>query len=95
MISLGGGAFINEKIRNYVISHTKSFWLNLNVSTLSERLSGSKKRPLLINNNTKLTLEKIYNERKSIYSLANYKIDCNNLATGSIVSKIIKLYQND
>ena len=95
VISLGGGAFINEKIRNYVISHTKSFWLNLNVSTLSERLSGSKKRPLLINNNTKLTLEKIYNERKSIYSLANYKIDCNNLATGSIVSKIIKLYQND
>ncbi len=95
VISLGGGAFINEKIRNYVISHTKSFWLNLNVTTLSKRLSGSKKRPLLINNNTKLTLEKIYKERKSIYSLANYEIDCNNLATDSIVSKITKLYQND
>jgi len=94
VISLGGGAFMNKKIRDYIISHTKSFWLNVNINLLAKRLNNSKKRPLLINKDARLTLEKIYIERKSTYSLADYKIDCDNLTTGSIVSKIIKIYEN-
>ena len=95
IISLGGGAFMNEKIRDYVISYTKSFWLHIDVNQLAKRLDNSKKRPLLINKNVTLTLEKIYNERKNIYALANHKIDCNNLTTDLIINKIIKLYEND
>ena len=95
IISLGGGAFMNEKIRDYVISYTKSFWLHIDVNQLAKRLDNSKKRPLLINKNVTLTLEKIYNERKNIYALANHKIDCNNLTTNLIINKIIKLYEND
>ena len=86
---------MNAKIRNYVVSQTKSFWLSLDVDQLSKRLDASKKRPLLVDKNIKLTLEKIYKERKKIYSLANFKIDCNNLNTSLIVSKIVKLYKND
>ena len=95
IVSLGGGAFMNIKIRDFVLSNTKSFWLNLNIGLLTKRLINSKKRPLLINKNINMTLEKIYNERKDTYSLANYKIDCNNLTTDLIVKKIIKLYEND
>ena len=95
VISLGGGAFMNSKIRNHVISNTKCFWLNLSVDQLTRRLGDSKKRPLLTDKNIKLTLKKIYDERKNTYSLANYKIDCNNLAADLIVNKIIKLYEND
>ena len=95
IISLGGGAFMNKKIRDYVISYTKSFWLHIDVNQLAKRLDNSKKRPLLINKNVTLTLEKIYNERKNIYALANHKIDCNNLTTDLIINKIIKLYEND
>ena len=86
---------MNKKIRDSVISETKSFWLDLDNVLLEKRLAKSKKRPLLIKKNIKLTLEKIYNERKSTYSLANYKIDCNNLTTVLIVKKIIKLYENN
>ena len=95
VISLGGGAFMNKKIRNHAILHTKSFWLDLSKSALKKRLNYSKKRPLLVNKNIKLTLEKIYNEREKTYSLANYKIDCNNLTTNLIVNKIVKIYEND
>ena len=95
VISLGGGAFMNKKIRDCILSNAKSFWLNINLDLLTKRLNSSKKRPLLINKNTKLTLEKIYQERKSTYSLANYKIDCNNLTSNLIVKKIIKLYENE
>ncbi|MDA9092070.1 shikimate kinase [Pelagibacteraceae bacterium] len=94
VVSLGGGAFMNKKIRDCILSQTKSFWLNININLLTKRLNSSQKRPLLINKDTKLTLEKIYQERRSTYSLANYKIDCNNLKTDLIVKKIIKLYEN-
>ena len=95
VISLGGGAFMNSKIRNHVIANTKCFWLNLNVDQLTRRLGDSKKRPLLTDKNIKLTLKKIYDERKNTYSLANYKIDCNNLSTDLIVKKIVQLYEKD
>ena len=94
IISLGGGALMNTKIKDYVISNTVSFWLDLNTNLLEKRLNTSKQRPLLINKNIGLTIEKIYNERKGTYLLANYKIDCNNLTTDLIVEKIIKLYEN-
>ena len=94
VVSLGGGAFMNKKIRDCILSQTKSFWLNINIDLLTKRLNSSQKRPLLINKDTKFTLEKIYQERRSTYSLANYKIDCNNLKTDLIVKKIIMLYEN-
>ena len=95
IVSLGGGAFMNKKIREYVLSNTKSFWLNINVDLLAKRLGNSKKRPLLKNKDIKSTLEKIYNERRNTYALANYKIDCNNLNRDLIVSKIVKIYENE
>jgi len=96
VISLGGGAFMNVKIRDHIVSNTKSFWLDLDINQLERRLIRSRRRPLLVDKkNIKLTLEKIYKERKRTYSLADYKIDCNNLTTNLIVKKIIKLYENN
>ena len=86
---------MNPKIRDYIILHTKSFWLHLDINLLEKRLVKSKKRPLLINNNVKLDLERIYKKRKNIYALAKYKIDCNNLTADLIKKKIITLYEND
>ena len=95
VISLGGGAFINAKIRNYVILNTKSFWLHLDISLLEQRLINSKRRPLLVSKNIRLDLDKIYKKRVAAYSLAKHKIDCNNLTTSLISKKIITLYEND
>ena len=86
---------MNKKIRDYVILNTKSFWLYLDIDLLEKRLVNSRKRPLLINRNIKIDLKKIYKERKTAYSLANYKIDCNSLTTNLITNKIIALYGND
>jgi len=95
VISLGGGAFMNPKIRDHVLLNSKSFWLDLNPNLLKKRLFKSKKRPLLNNKNIHITLEKIYSERRDTYALANYRIDCNNLTADLITNKIIKLYANN
>ena len=95
VISLGGGAFMNTKIRDCSNLEGKSFWLNLDLDLLEKRLVNSTKRPLLINKNIRLDLNKIYKERKTTYSLANHEVDCNNLTTKLIIKKIIILYEND
>ena len=95
VISLGGGAFMNSKIKKNILFNCKSFWLDLDLKFLKKRLIKSKKRPLLVKKNLEETLEKIYEERKDTYADANYRIDCEKLSTKSITNKIIKIYANN
>ena len=93
LISLGGGGFINEKIRKKTLNECVSIWLNINLDILYKRLKNSKKRPLIFKNN-QVNIDKIFMERKKIYSLANYKINCDNLNVDQVGNKIIRLYEN-
>ena len=95
IIALGGGAFINRKIRNEVLLNNISIWLSVDIGKLSIRVSKSNKRPLL-NENKKSTLkvlEKIYEKRKKIYELANHKIDCDKSSLNKIANDIISIYE--
>ena len=92
IISLGGGAFINDKIRKKILSECISVWLNVNLETIYTRLKNSKKRPLIYKNNQN-NIKKIFMERKKIYSLANHEINCDNLNLNQISKNIIKLYE--
>ena len=51
VISLGGGAFMNNKIRKEVKNSSISFWLDVNINILAQRLKKTRKRPLLFNKN--------------------------------------------
>ena len=92
IISLGGGGFINNQIRKKILSECISVWLNVNLETIYNRLKNSKKRPLIYKNNQK-NIDKIFSERKEIYSLADHEINCDNLNINKISNKIIKLYE--
>ena len=94
VISLGGGAFINKKIRHKVLVNAKSFWLNISIEEIKKRLKNNKNRPL-INLYGVNSVEKIINERKKFYSQANYQINCDKLSLNQISDKIIKLYENN
>ena len=92
IISLGGGGFINNKIRKKVLSECISVWLNVDLETIYARLKNSKKRPLVYKSNQN-NIGKIFMERKKIYSLADHKINCDNLNLNQISNSIIKLYE--
>ena len=94
IIALGGGAFINDSVRNEINKYCTSFWLDLDLRLLLKRLENSKKRPLLNQKNLEKTINKIYTERKKFYSKSNFKIVCNALNTQEIVNKVIDLYEN-
>ena len=92
VVSLGGGGFINDKIRKDVLKSHFSFWLNWDDLVLIKRIKGSKKRPLT-SKSTEQEIKAIINKRKKIYSKANFKINCNKLTKSEIVKTIIKTYE--
>ena len=94
IISLGGGGFINNKIRNEVLINHFSFWLNWDESILIKRIKNSKKRPLAIQA-TDQKIKKLIKQRIKIYSKAQFKINCNKLTKTEIVKKIIKIYESN
>jgi shikimate kinase len=93
VISLGGGAFLNNSIRKYVKKFSTSFWLDINMGELIKRLERNKKRPLLYKKDISETIKQIYLERKKTYSEADFKIKCEALKLEEIVNKILKLYE--
>ena len=92
VISLGGGAFLNSKIKREVLDNHISFWLNWDVKTLVNRIQNSKKRPIAFKS-SKSEIEELIKKRSIIYSKAMYKINCENLTKIEIVKKITKIYE--
>ena len=93
VISLGGGAFINQIIRNEVLKNHLSFWLSWNSEILLNRIKKNTKRPLA-SNATYNDLINLIKKRSNIYSKAMYKIKCDNLTKNEIVVKVLKIYEN-
>ena len=94
VISLGGGAFLNKKIRQEVLTNHSSFWLKWENKTLIKRIKNSYKRPiaLKLSNNELLDLIK---KRSNFYSKALYKVNCDNLTKNELTQKIINIYETN
>ena len=94
VISLGGGAFLNDKVRKEILINHTSFWLRYDNKILIDRIKDSAKRPIAFNLN-KDELVNLIKKRSNIYSKALYTIDCNNLKKRKIVDKIINIYEEN
>ena len=92
IISLGGGSFMNNKIRNQTLNNCISIWLKWGHETLINRIKNSKKRPLAMKLNLS-EIKALIIERSKIYNTSDFKINCDNLDKNQIVKKIIKYYE--
>ena len=92
IVSLGGGGFINAKIRKEILANHFSFWLNWDDSILIKRIKNSKKRPLAFKS-TDNEIRTMIKDRSKIYKNAEFKINCNKLTKTEISQKIIKIYE--
>ena len=86
---------MDKVVRNNILKNAVSVWLDVNLITLNKRVKWNKKRPLLDTKNTQKKLDELYFNRKTIYKLANYKINCDNLTKDIIAKKIISFYENN
>ena len=94
VISLGGGAFLNENIRKEVLSNNISFWLDWKKDTLINRIKRNNKRPI-VNNSDENELKKLISKRIKIYSMADFKIDCEKFSKSEITRKIVDIYEKN
>ncbi len=92
IVSLGGGAIINKKIRNAIKKNSYNIYLYVDVDILTKRLQNSKTRPLIYKKNLKKELinlisirEKFYREADLIVKNEKNKIE----TTENIINKII------
>ena len=94
VISLGGGGFVNEKIRKETITKSETFWLDWNLHTLINRIRRKNNRPIAL----KLSDNELKNlmiKRTKYYAKAKFKITCQRLKKSEIIKKILNLYTND
>ena len=93
VIALGGGSFLNKKIRLEVLRNNISIWLNWKNDIILQRIMKSKKRPKLDFLSNKDIL-RLINFRSKIYFKADFKVNCDNLNKFQISRKVLKIYEN-
>ncbi len=92
IISLGGGAFLNDKIRKEVLDNHMSFWLKWSSEVLIKRIRNNLDRPLTYKASDNELVDLI-KKRSNIYTKALYEIKCDELTKNDIVKKVLKIYE--
>ena len=90
IISLGGGAFLNKKIRETAEKKGVTIWLKCKSKTIINRIKKNNKRPLALNLSDNEIKDLLIN-RSKIYSKAKYEIECENMEKSQIVNKITQI----
>ena len=94
VISIGGGAFLNNKIRDKIKKNSYSFWLNWKIKTILNRITKNNRRPLALKLNKK-DLINLYKKRVKFYKLSNFKVNCEGKNKNEIIHKISKIIKNE
>ena len=94
VISLGGGAFINENIRKKIQKNSHSFWLNWKIRTILDRISKNKNRPIALNLSNK-DLAYLYKKRVKFYKLSDFRVNCEKKNKNEIIKIILKILKNE
>jgi len=92
IVSLGGGAVINNNIRNSIKKNSFNIYLKVDVEILTKRLQNSKTRPLIYKKNLKNELVNLIKNREKFYRKADLivKNEKNIIeTTENIIKKII------
>lgn len=91
VVSVGGGAFINERSRRYIKKGGISVWLKADLDVLWERVKKRDTRPLLKTENPRQTLENLMNARYPIYALADRTVLSRDARKEDIVEEVLEV----
>lgn len=92
ILATGGGAVLNQENRNHLINRGTVFYLKSNLSTLIERTSKDKNRPLLhAAEPAEVILQRLLEQRGPLYEeTADYTIETANNSIHGVIQAIIK-----
>ncbi len=89
ILATGGGAWINDEIRNIAKQHASSVWLKADIDVLVDRVGRKTTRPLLEQGDKHGILQKMLDDRSPIYALADEHIDSDKGTHDEIIKAIL------
>ncbi|GAB1400981.1 shikimate kinase [Aminivibrio sp.] len=86
VVSLGGGALVNEELRNMILSHARLVILDVRPETVLARARGeTRPRPLLERGNVPALMEK----RRGAYALCHIRVATDEFTVSSVADRIL------
>ena len=82
-VSIGGGAYDDERTRNLLLEKSKVIWLNTPIEKIIDRIHDKSKRPM-IKGDIKDSLEELLKKRLKYYRQCHYRIDTEKLSQKNI-----------
>jgi shikimate kinase len=90
VVATGGGAFMNNELREAILEKATSVWLRADIEVLLERVSRRDTRPLLKSGDKRDILSRLIEERHPVYETADIVVDSDDAAHESVVQKIAR-----
>lgn len=88
VVALGGGAFVQPQNWKLISENGVTLWLDCPFETLCDRLGTDITRPLAADRNK---LAQLFQDRRPLYSRADYRIEVLSSAVSDVVESIRKL----
>ena len=89
VLSVGGGAFVNDDTRAMIKRRALSIWLQADLEVLWERVRRRGHRPLLKTDNPKATLAALLEARYPIYAEADLAVRSRDVSKETIVGEVL------
>lgn len=91
ILSIGGGAFLNEELRKVIKEKAISVWIKADLDTLFERVSRKlETRPLLAKGDPKKTLMELMDHRYPVYKTADVNVETTTGPHEIVVKRILQ-----
>lgn len=94
VLSLGGGAFDDEKTRQVLLEKAFIVHLSAPIDVILHRIGNKTNRPLLNNGNKRQTLQDLIDKRYPNYSLADIEIDSSKNTHDEIIEQILQKFNS-
>ena len=97
VISTGEGAFITSAVREMVMRRAISIWLKADLDLLVKRTNFRHTRPQLLNNDSRVILSQLINERYETYAMADIMVETHDESLRKTLNAVLRAlarYQN-
>ncbi len=89
ILATGGGAFIQDNVRAMIKAQGLSLWLKADLTTLWQRTTNTKHRPLLQTDDRSRVLNDLMLQRYPIYAEADIKVDTDELNRWQTLDRVL------
>lgn len=90
VLSIGGGAFLNEETRAAIAEHGISIWLKADLDVLMERVMKKQNRPLLKTPDPRETMRTLMEARYPVYAAADITVQTRDERREVIAAEVVE-----